>query len=375
MDEESVILIGGDFYPGGRIGSLIKENDLESIFNDTLPIIQASDFALINLESPLVEGGVTIRKFGPHLKGPPETMRILFNAGFKLVTLANNHIMDYGVDGLKSTIDLCDENSIGYVGAGCAYEERIRPYFCTIRGKRVGFLNIAENEYSVTSDKSAGSHPLNPIKNSYLIKDTAKKCEYLFVIVHGGHENYSLPSPDMKETFRFFANAGASAIICHHAHCFSGYEIYNNVPIFYGIGNLVFDNPTKSRSPWNEGFFVQFHLGTTLGFRLIPYNQCDAIPGVHLKSDSEQVTFQTKLKVLNDIIQNNQDLNSHFIDFCSSVANMYNGYLEPHSSRLLYFLQRKGLLPSFLRQNKKLLLRNLITCESHRAVLTELLSR
>ena len=86
-------------------------------------------------------------------------------------------------------------------------------------------------------------NPLLPIQQFYKIQEAKENADYVLVIVHGGIEHYQLPTSRMIETYRFFIDAGADAVVNHHQHCYSGYERYKSKPIIYGLGNLLFDNP------------------------------------------------------------------------------------------------------------------------------------
>jgi len=107
MSSESLrILIVGDFAPINRVAAMIKRRAYCGIFNDILPIVKSADIAVANLELPLVNEGIPAKKTGPHMRAIPESIRALKYAGFNLLTLANNHIMDYGAGGLISTLEL-----------------------------------------------------------------------------------------------------------------------------------------------------------------------------------------------------------------------------------------------------------------------------
>lgn len=254
------VFVSGDFCPINRTEKLIFEGDFNKIFNDLLPIIKQSDIAVTNLECPLTTNDLKREKSGPSLKASENAVDSLQFAGFNLVTLANNHIMDYGESGLNSTLSKCREVGIDYVGIGSNNQNARKTFYKLINGVRIAFINFSENEWSIAKDNSPGANPLNVILNYYDIREAKNNADYVIVIVHGGHEDYSLPSPRMKQTYRFFIDAGASIVIGHHTHNFSGYEIYKNSPIFYSLGNFIFDRGKMINSRWNRGLAVQFSL-------------------------------------------------------------------------------------------------------------------
>jgi poly-gamma-glutamate synthesis protein (capsule biosynthesis protein) len=376
MADKINILITGDFYGGNRVEEVLLNKQYDLLFNDFLPYIRNADLSITNLESPLIINGQPIKKTGPNLKSNPELINAIKYAGFNLLTLANNHILDYGKAGLLNTINLCKENNIDFVGVGDNYESASQIYFKKIKGVCIAIINICENEWSTASGNNAGAYPLNPIDNFYKIKEAKDKADIIVVIYHGGHENYPLPSIRIKKTFHFFIDAGANVIIGHHPHCYSGFEIYKNSPIFYSLGNFIFDSKSPKKDSWYEGIAVNLSIdieNIKINFEVIPYMQFYKHIGVKLLKD--QSNFQRKFNEFNKIIQDDNLLEERFNYFVNrQVSQMYRGFLEPISNRLLIKLQKIGILPSFLSCSKRRLYLNLIRCESHHEAIIKLLT-
>jgi poly-gamma-glutamate synthesis protein (capsule biosynthesis protein) len=373
MDCSNRIIVTGDFCPINRIDNLIREGNYETIFNDFLPVLKDSCLALTNMECPITESGQPIDKIGPSLKASPHVAHALSFAGFNLLTLANNHIMDFGNKGLESTIRVCKENYIEWVGAGNSLKSARRIFYKSIGDHKVAVLNFAENEYSTTNGDYPGANPLDLIENYKDIREARKSADYVLVIVHGGHEMYNLPSPRIKKTFRFFADAGASAVIGHHTHCYSGYEVYRGTPIFYSLGNFIFDYPQRHGLDWNTGYAVEFEVKSKLEFRIIPYTQCTDVPAIRLMDPDAKTKFEEAIGRLNKVISDDNQLSVEFKKHCQKVKRLYLSFLEPHSVILLHYLRNHKLFPSLISKKKKLLFLNLIRCESHRDVIKILL--
>ncbi len=368
------ILITGDYYPGARIEALSLDGKHEAIFGDFLPEIRSADLAVTNLEAPLIEHGKPRAKTGPAIKSKPECIASLSFAGFNLLTLANNHIMDYGEEGLNSTLDACKKHGLAFVGVGQNLEEAKAPYVTEIQGIRLAILNIAENEFGTTQGTRPGASPLNPVQNFRDIQEAKAQADCVIVITHGGHETYPLPSPRMKATFRFFVDAGADVVINHHTHCASGYEVYQDKPIFYSLGNFVFDWPKPKNADWYEGYAVKLRISRKeLDFEIIPYTQNKQQVGVYKQQGKQAEHFHQRLLELNKTIADDKALQQAFEAYCKKVSCMYNAYLEPHSNYWVHALQTRKWLPSFLNTRKRLLLLNLTRCEAHRDVLLEIL--
>lgn len=223
------ILIAGDYAPRARVQQLIEQGKYSDVFSDVVPYTSSVDYAILNLEAPIVDkkGVQGIDKCGPHLSCTSKAIEAMKFAGFNMATLANNHFYDYGNSGVVDTLASCRENNIEVVGGGVNLEEASRTFYKDLKGVRFAFINCCEHEFSIATDKTGGSNPLNPIKQFYAIEEAKKNADRVIVIVHGGHEHYQLPSPRMKETYRFFVDAGADVVINHHQHCYSGYEAFS----------------------------------------------------------------------------------------------------------------------------------------------------
>ena len=194
------------------------------------------------------------------------------------------------------------------------------------------------------------------------------------VIVHGGHEHFQLPSPRMQETYRFFIEAGADAVVNHHQHCFSGYEVYNGKPIFYGLGNFLFDEKNLRNSTWNQGYMVKLDFyDENVGLTLYPYTQCNNVVAVNLLTAEERGIFDKRLFELNEIIGNESLLKEKVQEYYERGAKGELAILEPYRGKVFSKLYDLGLLPRFVNGEKLSSMLNHIYCESHRDKLIDTL--
>ena len=374
MDNEIKIFISGDFRPILRINEIIYKNEFHLIYNNILPIIKSSDLSITNLECPLIEKGEPIKKTGPNLKAGLKSIEALKYAGFNIVTLANNHIMDYGIDGLNSTINICKDNNIEFIGAGRNITEAQTIKYFNIKNKRVAFINCCENEWSTTFGNYPGCNPLNEIDIYNQIKEAKSNSDWLIAIVHCGHEMYEYPSPRMKKLYRWFIDLGADAVICHHTHCFSGYEIYNNKPIVYSLGNFIYDSTSLRNSIWNYGAAAVIIINDhNIKLELYPYTQCNEKVGVNLLTEKELQEWYKKEVERQRIIADDQLLENEFDIFINKQEKLYRSYLEPKSNKYINAAKNKGILPRRINKEKALLYLNLIRTESHRDILLHIL--
>lgn len=371
------IILTGDFCPIGRIGTLCLNNEFEKIYDNALPYLKDKDLSITNLECPLTEKYNPIKKTGPNLIADPKCAEGIKHGGFDIVTLATNHLLDQDKRGLQDTIETCKESGLKTVGAGENLEAAMWPLFVTIKDRKIAILNFAEHEFSIATQNSAGAAPLNPIKNYYQILEAKRNSDIVIVIIHGGNERYPLPSPRMVETYRFFADLGATAIIGHHTHCSSGFEIYNGVPIFYSLGNFIFDWKDITFKSWHEGYFIKLTIAENkvTNIALTPYFQCKNEPGLQLMDEDESTKFLEKIEEYSNIIQNSDLLENKWLSFCGSKKVNYLSKLLS-----LNIFQRKllkrNLLPNFFLKKKRLItLLNFFRCQAHRDVILEIIKQ
>jgi poly-gamma-glutamate synthesis protein (capsule biosynthesis protein) len=359
------VLVAGDFCPQKRVADLFEQRDYISVLGDLKPIIQQVDYSIVNFECPVCHGGEKpTPKCGPNLQCTESGIEAVKWAGFDCVTLANNHFLDYGKDGVENTIRSCRKYGLDYVGGGMSLYEASQILYKEIEGKTLAIINCCEHEFSIATDTTAGSNPLNPIQQYYAIKEARSKADYVLVIVHGGHEHYQLPSPRMQETYRFFVDAGADAVINHHQHCYSGYEIYKGKPIFYGLGNFCFDWKNREEK-WYWGIMVELTFdGDNVQHRIMPYSQCLHGPIV-LPVELEKV--EKSIKELNSIINDRLLLGDATTNYYHENMRDSNLMLEPISNRYIRALQSRHFLPKYHFGRKYLLrLYNFLMCEAHR---------
>lgn len=363
------VLIAGDLVARERVDDLFMRGDYQSVFGDICDLVRNYDTSIVNLEAPIVTSPQCrpINKCGPHLKSHTAVLAAIEYVGFDTVTLANNHLRDYGDLGVSDTLYCLSQEGISYVGAGLNLDEsKIVLYKSTGDGV-LAVINCCENEFSIAGKAKAGANPINPVSLYHSIKDAKNKADYILVIVHGGHEFFNLPSPRMKEFYRFLIDLGADAVVNHHQHCFSGYEVYKGKPIFYGLGNLSFDRIAYRNHPWNHGYMVGISFDKeSVSFTLFPYKQGDDLPGVVLLSEDAKEDFYRQISLLNSIINDDEKLCDVVRDYYTKCMGYELWQLEPIRGKLFAKLTQWHLLPSLLSRKRVAGILNHVQCESHR---------
>ena len=371
------MLITGDFCPIYRNTSKVENLDL-TIFGDLLPVIQQSSFAITNLEAPITSSNEKILKVGPNIKTNKNAAVLLKQANFKLVTTANNHILDYGEKGIKDTLSVLESLGISYVGSGKNLHEAGLPFILEQSEMKIGILNFAENEFNSAGYSSYGSNPVNPISNYYAIKRLKEQVNFIIVIAHGGREHYQLPTPKLRERYRFYVDSGADLVVGHHTHCVSGYEKWNGKYIFYSLGNFIFDFKERYRKGiWTIGMALHLKISKSeVDFNLIPFEQGKSeCPTLKLITGNNLNEFNKGIENLNRIIINDRLFFDTWERQLKKEKTNYMADLTIQNRYVRAAMARK-IIPflNFHDKGHLLLLSNLLRCEAHNEIMTSVLN-
>jgi len=224
------------------VGRNADQPSLET-FSAVSDLFKKSDLVVGNLESPLIIDGQPITGKCT-LRGNTGWADIMRRAGIHVVSLANNHLMDYGEDGLISTFEALDGANIRYVGAGRNAEEALRPLFLEVASKKIALLartSVIVSSPSYADEWKAGVAYFNLDETIQIIQQYRQKSEFVILLMHWGMEEYRYPSSKQRELARQLVTAGADAVIGHHPHVLQGVERIGKSIIAYSLGNFIFD--------------------------------------------------------------------------------------------------------------------------------------
>lgn len=364
------VLIAGDFCPRDRVALKIEKGDTTDLFGSIKGAVASADYAIVNFECVVVDGEAKpIAKCGPNLMCTPKSVDVLKEAGFSCLTLANNHFRDYGDEGVLASLQSFKEKGLDYVGGGKNIAEAETVLYKKFDDGKLAVINVCENEFSIANQSRAGSAPLDAVKVYHRIIEARNQADYVLVIVHGGHEHYQLPSPRMKELYCFFIEVGADAVVNHHQHCYSGFEVYNGKPIVYGLGNFLFDHPQKRAGIWNEGYLAVLNFAELgIGLEILPYVQCDETPDVRPMSPDKKEVFEACIQRLNAIIADNEQLSGSMEAYVRSRRSSIMSVFTPYSNRYLRAAASRHWIPYMLSKNKVLDMIDYISCEAQRDI-------
>ena len=276
------LLFVPDIMLGRAVEDIMHEHGGEYPFLGTRAFVQSHDIALANFEA-----SVPVK----HEKTPLNTMRfsvekqalgVLKDTGFDVLSLANNHALDFGESGLENTKSRCDE-----IGLSCVGHPKVINHD-SVKTFPIGDATISvlmlHNVFTVLSTTTLSSVLLS-------MRNTS---DVQFVFVHWGDEYATVHSKEQKELAHFLIDNGADAIVGHHPHVIEDIEEYRGKPIFYSLGNFVFDQYFSDEV--QVGYMVSVLISKKeLTYTLTPYNSLRVRSQPELEEGSPRAATVSKL--------------------------------------------------------------------------------
>ena len=250
------IFFAGDFCSKPSTSKISVSVELKNL-------IRSCDLRVVNFEVPLK----------PEVKLPPQERERFFqhddapaflrDLGFNLFSQANNHAFDWGDEGFKKTKAVLGDAAFG---AG-SYEDAYKVKVVEVNGVKVGFMALSFAAYTgvfddIAKQEGLGCAYINDVRVNHDIIEAKKHVDYLFVLPHDGIEHIDIPMPGTIVRYRDFIDYGADGVIAAHPHCPQGWEEYKGKPIFYSLGNFLFnskegyDYRATNLPHWYEGLCV-----------------------------------------------------------------------------------------------------------------------
>jgi poly-gamma-glutamate capsule biosynthesis protein CapA/YwtB (metallophosphatase superfamily) len=270
------ILVAADWAPIRAFEPLVRFHP-EAVYGDLLPALRGADLRIVNCECALTRATHEVWKSGAVFKGEPPHVHGLSAVPFDVACLANNHVLDYGVAGLRETLRVLDHAGIRSVGAGLTEQEAHAPLTVSAGGVRVHIVNFSEGEdLTASRDGGPGVFGWDIPRVEATIRECRRRGGIVLAIGHGGLEYVPFPPPYVVRAFRAAIDAGADCVIGHHPHVPQGMEWRHGRPIFYSLGNFVFYQPT-SLLHRKTGYIVTLRTGRRglTDVKLLPYRITD----------------------------------------------------------------------------------------------------
>lgn len=222
----------------------------ECISPKLLEISNAADVFYLNHEYCVSERGEPLEGKLYTFRAKPERMELLEEMGTDLVSVANNHIYDYGRDAMLDTFKYLEKAEIPYVGGGRDSKEAKRPIYFIINGIKIGFVAATSAEIVYYTPAAEVDSPgvleaYDTTEYKQVIKEAAGQCDYLIAYIHWGEEDTNIYSQYQHDTGKEFLEAGADIVVGGHPHVLQGMEYIGDKPVIYSMGDFWFNDETK----------------------------------------------------------------------------------------------------------------------------------
>lgn len=365
------IVIGGDLVPTESNFAYFSKSDVNTLIGLELANrLLNADFTIFNLEVPITDWKSPIAKCGPNLAAPAATIKGLRAINPHFFTLANNHILDQGEQGLRSTIELLRCSDISYAGAGEDIYKAATPFIYEKDGTKVGIYCCAEREFSIATATTAGANPFDPLESLDHISALRRQVDYVIVLYHGGKEHYRYPSPILQKTCRKIVEKGADIIICQHSHCIGCKENWKNGTIIYGQGNFLFDHSDSDY--WQTSLLIELDISAKgVSIKYIPLEKHHY--AVRQATEKKETILNAFL-LRSEQIQQPGFVDSQYGVFAQDMLIHYEtAFLGKKGRSLIFRIINKlfgGTHAKRFYQNRDLLvMQNYVECEAHRELI------
>lgn len=273
---------------------------------EVVNIMTSSDIMVANNEFTISNRGSKMPNKYYTFRGSPERLSIYKEMGVNLVTLANNHIYDYGETAFYDALDALEQYNIPYIGAGRNIEEAKEPFYYIINGYKIGFVNATRAEkYILTPEATEITGGVlrcyDPTTFISVIEETQKNSDFVIALVHWGKEDSSQLEQVQLDTSKQYIEAGADLIVGTHAHTLQEIDFYQDKAIIYNIGDFIFNHETK-----DTGIFqLKIDNDGNLKYYFLPCQQKDKYTS--LLTGDEWNRVLTKMRNLSPNITINDD--------------------------------------------------------------------
>jgi poly-gamma-glutamate synthesis protein (capsule biosynthesis protein) len=294
MSQEDIeLLFSGDINMTDNILNTYKQDGIDGILSkDYQEEFKKADLAMVNQEFAFTERGVKAENKQYTFRVAPENVQIFKDMQVDVVSLANNHSMDFGIEGLTDSFAALNSAGIQYVGAGNNLTQAREIKYFKVKGKKIACLGasrvIPEPTWNAYANKPGMLTTYDP---AYLVEDikTARsQSDYVVVYVHWGLEKHETPEEYQRNLAKQYIDAGADLVVGSHPHVLQGIEYYKGKPIVYSLGNFMFYSNIKqtallkvSLNGQNEG-----------SLRLIPGKAVNSLTGEVVKADEKQKFYE-----------------------------------------------------------------------------------
>jgi poly-gamma-glutamate capsule biosynthesis protein CapA/YwtB (metallophosphatase superfamily) len=242
----------GDLLLGSSVETTMRKQGLDYPFSGALEYLLSPDITAGNLENPITTRGIPADNKQYVFKGSPDLLPPLKEAGFDIVSLANNHTLDQGTEGLQDTIAHLKEAGIASVGGGNDDTEAFAPVVIEVNGIKVAYLSVSrvvpEGSWKADKNHPGVAEAYDSRRAVAAIAKAKQEADLVVIMVHWGVERAEQPVEHQTTLARQFIDAGADLVIGSHPHVLQGFEQYKGKWIAYSLGNFIFNVTATPRT-------------------------------------------------------------------------------------------------------------------------------
>lgn len=299
------ITFGGDVLMEYSLVTTMQKKGATYPFQYVKPLFEQSDYTVINLETPITNSTTAFPKLY-NFKASPLLLDGLKEAGVDMVSLANNHTLDYGEQGLLDTLAALNKAEMHYIGAGKDYDEAYSEKRVTIKGKTFAFLGFSKVLPAVSwyagKDKPGIASGYQVDRATKIVKEVSQQVDHVIVYYHWGKEKMNKANQEQKNIARLLIDHGADAVVGSHPHVLQGFDRYKGKPIAYSIGNFLFPNYVRGPSA-DTGVLKLTFEEDNIDMRFIPHklvnDQITPLPLVELNKQYQYLNTLSEHVYLN----------------------------------------------------------------------------
>lgn len=265
----------GDIQFSGKVAELLEKNGYNYPFAKLGTMFKDDDLTIGNLETPVTHGGTSAADKTFVYKSSPKALQAMAAAGFDAVNLANNHILDQGVEGLVDTLTYLEQYGLAHTGAGMNGTEAYEPAYFDRKGMKIALLGFSRvvpvASWKADGNRAGVAEAYDSTRAVEAIRTARKKADLVIVVAHWGEERVSTPNADQTRLAHEFVDAGADLIIGGHPHVLQGLENYKGKWIAYSTGNFIFTRSTTEETWKTAVFQASCSRDANCSMKVIPY--------------------------------------------------------------------------------------------------------
>lgn len=239
----------GDLLVEQYVSAITEQEGYDYLYKPSMLYLSEPDLTAGNLEFPITNRGVPAVGTPYVFKGAPDVLPAMRNAGFDVMSLANNHALDQGAEGMFDTMKHLDEAGISHMGAGKNDTEAFTPVIKEVRGIKVAYIGLSRvlpfNSWKADKNVAGIAESYDTKRAVSAIAKAKEQADIVVVMVHWGKERVDQPEQYQKDFGRQYIDAGADLVIGSHPHVLQGFEMYKGKWIAYSLGNFIFSSYPK----------------------------------------------------------------------------------------------------------------------------------